>query len=98
MTDENLHVRIWRGGGQDAGRFVDYTVPRRDSQTVLDVVTYVQRTLDPTLSYRFACRVGMCGDPLRRVVGVLLGMAGGFRRVVVGGAQPVAQRRAGSAH
>ena len=37
-------------------------MPRRESQTVLDVVTYVQRHIDPTLSYRFACRVGMCGS------------------------------------
>ena len=29
---------------------------------MLDVVTYIQRTLDPTLAYRFACRVGMCGS------------------------------------
>jgi fumarate reductase iron-sulfur subunit len=29
---------------------------------VLDVVTYIQRRLDPTLAYRFACRVGMCGS------------------------------------
>lgn len=29
---------------------------------MLDVVTYIQRQLDPTLSYRFACRVGMCGS------------------------------------
>jgi fumarate reductase iron-sulfur subunit len=25
-------------------------------------VTYVQRALDPTLAYRFACRVGVCGS------------------------------------
>jgi fumarate reductase iron-sulfur subunit len=37
-------------------------VPRYPSQTVLDVVTYIQRHLDATLSYRFACRVGMCGS------------------------------------
>jgi len=37
-------------------------VPRLESQTVLDVVTHIQRRLDPTLSYRFACRVGMCGS------------------------------------
>ena len=37
-------------------------MPRLESQTVLDVVTYIQRRLDPTLSYRFACRVGMCGS------------------------------------
>jgi fumarate reductase iron-sulfur subunit len=55
-----IRVRIWRGGAD--GRLADYVVPRRDHQTVLDVVTYVQRHLDPTLSYRFACRVGMCGS------------------------------------
>ena len=39
-----------------------YEVPRQASQTVLDVVTHIQRRLDPTLAYRFACRVGMCGS------------------------------------
>jgi fumarate reductase iron-sulfur subunit len=29
---------------------------------VLDVVTHIQRELDPSLAYRFACRVGMCGS------------------------------------
>lgn len=62
-SPETLSVRIWRGRGAGAGgRFVSYEVPRQDSQTVLDVVTYVQRVLDPTLAYRFACRVGMCGS------------------------------------
>ncbi|MBM3356190.1 MAG: succinate dehydrogenase/fumarate reductase iron-sulfur subunit [Betaproteobacteria bacterium] len=55
-----LHVRIWRGG--EEGSFQAFDVPRLESQTVLDVVTYIQRSLDPTLSYRFACRVGMCGS------------------------------------
>src|SRR5581483_3447904 len=55
-----LSVSLWRGGAE--GRYETYRVPRRDSQTVLDVVTYVQRHIDPTLSYRFACRVGMCGS------------------------------------
>ncbi|MBL8344414.1 MAG: succinate dehydrogenase/fumarate reductase iron-sulfur subunit [Rubrivivax sp.] len=62
MNDNTLQVRIWRGRGADEGRFVDYAVPRQDSQTVLDVVTHVQRVLDATLSYRYACRVGMCGS------------------------------------
>ena len=57
---ESLQVGLWRGGSN--GRYVDYQVPRRDSQTVLDVVTWVQRHLDATLAYRFACRVGMCGS------------------------------------
>jgi fumarate reductase iron-sulfur subunit len=55
-----IAVSIWRGRG--GGRYVTYEVPRQDSQTVLDVVTYVQRYIDPTLAYRFACRVGVCGS------------------------------------
>lgn len=55
-----LNVRVWRG--KDDGEFVAYQVPRNASQTVLDVVTYIQRHLAPDLGYRFACRVGMCGS------------------------------------
>ena len=55
-----LAVSVWRGGVD--GRFQTFTVPRLDAQTVLDVVTHIQRRLDPTLAYRFACRVGMCGS------------------------------------
>jgi len=56
-----LAVRVWRSDG-DGGRFAPYAVPRRPAQTVLDVVTYIQRNLDASLAYRFACRVGMCGS------------------------------------
>jgi len=56
----HLKVKVWRGAEQ--GDFASYAVPRRASQTVLDVVTYIQRHLDPSLSYRFSCRVGMCGS------------------------------------
>jgi len=55
-----LRVSVWRGGA--GGAFQRFEVPRQPSQTVLDVVTYIQRVLDPTLAYRFACRVGMCGS------------------------------------
>lgn len=65
---DTLRVRIWRGAA--SGRFEHFEVPRQPSQTVLDVVTYVQRSLDPTLSYRFACRVGMCGSCAMTVNGV----------------------------
>jgi fumarate reductase iron-sulfur subunit len=57
---EVLEVSLWRG--DSTGRYHNYSVPRRENQTVLDVVTWVQRHLDATLSYRFACRVGMCGS------------------------------------
>jgi fumarate reductase iron-sulfur subunit len=61
MAEATLRVAVWRGG-REGGSFQSFEVPRGPSQTVLDVVTYIQRKLDPTLSYRFACRVGMCGS------------------------------------
>ena len=57
-----LAVRVWRGGEGAAGHYQQFEVPRLESQTVLDVVTHIQRVLDPTLAYRYACRVGMCGS------------------------------------
>jgi fumarate reductase iron-sulfur subunit len=61
MADSDfLTVRIWRGA--DEGRFDTYRVPARANQTVLDVVTEVQRRHEPALAYRFACRVGVCGS------------------------------------
>ena len=65
-----LNVAVWRSGDDGDGSYVDYKVPRQTSQTVLDVVTYIQRRLDPTLAYRYACRVGMCGSCAMTVNGV----------------------------
>ena len=63
-----LKVSVWRG--RSDGGFSRYDVPRQASQTVLDVVTHIQRHLEPTLAYRFACRVGMCGSCAMTVNGV----------------------------
>jgi fumarate reductase iron-sulfur subunit len=63
-----LKVSVWKGGAE--GRFQEFEVPRHPSQTVLDVVTFIQRALDPALAYRYACRVGMCGSCAMTVNGV----------------------------
>jgi fumarate reductase iron-sulfur subunit len=63
-----LQVKVWKGGAE--GAFRSFEVPRYPSQTVLDIVTYIQRKLDPTLAYRYACRVGMCGSCAMTVNGV----------------------------
>jgi fumarate reductase iron-sulfur subunit len=68
LTADILKVSVWRGGAE--GAFREYEVPRHPSQTVLDVVTYIQRSLDPSLAYRYACRVGMCGSCAMMVNGV----------------------------
>jgi fumarate reductase iron-sulfur subunit len=65
---ETLKVRVWRGDAA-GGAFAEYAVPAQDNQTVLDVVTHIQRELEPGLAYRFACRVGMCGSCAMEVNG-----------------------------
>src|SRR5262245_35955232 len=70
---QRLKVSVWRTddpgpgsgaptaeGSRAGGALQQFDVARFESQTVLDVVTAIQRDHDPTLAYRFACRVGMC--------------------------------------
>lgn len=68
-TYDSLQVSIWRGG-PDGGQFQEYETPAEESQTILDVVAWVQQHEDPTLTYRYACRVGMCGSCAMMVNGV----------------------------
>ena len=60
-VEKTRPVSVWRGEGE-VGQFETYDVPAYDNQTVLDVVSHIQHYIDPSLSYRFACRVGMCGS------------------------------------
>ncbi|MRU16319.1 succinate dehydrogenase/fumarate reductase iron-sulfur subunit [Roseovarius sp. A21] len=64
-----MTVKVWRGAGP-VGQFETFEVPRQESQTVLDVVSWIQQYADPTLTYRYACRVGMCGSCAMMVNGV----------------------------
>ncbi len=68
MQNQAINVEVWRS--KSSGSFASYKVPRLDKQTILDVVTYIQRKLDNTLSYRYSCRVGMCGTCAMTVNGI----------------------------
>ncbi len=64
MTEsDRLHLDVTvRRNGPEGNTDQLFQVPARDNQTILDVVSWIQQYADPTLSYRFACRVGMCGS------------------------------------
>ncbi len=67
MDGQNLTVSVWRSSGGDNrnpadGHFQKFLVPANENQTILDVVSWIQQNQDASLSYRFACRVGMCGS------------------------------------
>nr|CAA6802059.1 MAG: Succinate dehydrogenase iron-sulfur protein (EC [uncultured Thiotrichaceae bacterium] len=63
MSEQGKTIKVLLSRGTDSNSTLkEYEVPARESQTVLDVVTWIQRNLEPDLFYRFACRVGMCGS------------------------------------
>jgi len=55
-----LKVFRWAPGGRE--RIQKYWIPTKEGMTVLDALVDAQRRLDPTLAFRYACRVGMCGS------------------------------------
>ena len=50
------------GGGDPQPSFDTYKVPYREDWVVLDAINYVKDHLDGTLSYRWSCRMGVCGS------------------------------------
>src|SRR5262245_15769117 len=66
MSSSKRQVRVFRydpAAGGDGG-FQDFTldVPNEAAATMLDVLLRIQREQDPTIAFRFACRVAMCGS------------------------------------
>ncbi len=43
-------------------RFQTYEVPYREDWVVLDALNYIKDYLDGTLSFRWSCRMGVCGS------------------------------------
>lgn len=47
----------------DAGpRFQSYDVPYNEDWVVLDAINWIKDTVDGTLTYRWSCRMGVCGS------------------------------------
>ena len=55
-----LNVFRWAPGEDE--RVAPYDVQAGADTTVLDALVAIQREQDPTLAFRYACRVGMCGS------------------------------------
>ena len=66
------------GGGSDSAArrrprgkqwVQEYTIPARPSDTVLDCLLTIKRTIDPTLAFRYSCGHGMCGSDAAAITG-----------------------------
>ena len=64
MAQRQLTVNVERyHPEQGAAAYVDsYQVPARDGMMVLDALNYIRDDLDPTLAFRWSCRMGICGS------------------------------------
>ncbi len=47
---------------EEQPRFQSYTVPYREDWVVLDALNHIKDQVDGTLSYRWSCRMGVCGS------------------------------------
>jgi fumarate reductase iron-sulfur subunit len=70
--DNNIALEVFRylPDQEDQPRFQTYQVPYREDWVVLDALNYIKDYLDGTLSYRWSCRMGVCGSCGMMVNGV----------------------------
>lgn len=57
-----LEVFRYQPDEEDHPRYQHYEVPYREDWVVLDALNYIKDEIDGTLSYRWSCRMGVCGS------------------------------------
>jgi fumarate reductase iron-sulfur subunit len=57
-----LEVFRYRPGADREPVFQNYRVPFRDDWVVLDALNYLKDEVDGSISYRWSCRMGVCGS------------------------------------
>src|SRR5918997_3242285 len=58
----SMRVTRYTPGRDSAPTTSEYEVPMRDDWSVLDGLNYVKDHVDGSLSYRWSCRMGICGS------------------------------------
>ena len=63
MADSiRLRVSRYRPETDSEPHWQEYDVPLRKEWTVLDGLNHVKNEVDTTLSFRWSCRMGICGS------------------------------------
>ncbi|HXG19998.1 MAG TPA: succinate dehydrogenase/fumarate reductase iron-sulfur subunit [Methylomirabilota bacterium] len=57
-----LEVFRYRPDAEQTPTFQSYTVPYREDWVVLDALNYLKDQVDGSLSFRWSCRMGVCGS------------------------------------
>ncbi len=72
MTQDTIKIEVFRYFPEDGGEpiFDTFEVPFRDDWVVLDALNHVKDEVDGSLTYRWSCRMGVCGSCGMMVNGV----------------------------
>jgi fumarate reductase iron-sulfur subunit len=58
----SLSITRYRPDRDDAPALQEYRIPYREDWVVLDALNYIKERVDESLSYRWSCRMGVCGS------------------------------------
>ena len=58
----SLEIFRYRPDQEEEPTFQTYEVPFKEDWVVLDALNYIKDTIDGTLSFRWSCRMGVCGS------------------------------------
>jgi succinate dehydrogenase iron-sulfur subunit len=72
MTEKTMELEIlrYRPEQDQKPSFQTYVIPFKQEWVVLDAVNYIKDYIDGSLSYRWSCRMGVCGSCGMMVNGV----------------------------
>src|SRR2546427_11823347 len=64
MADQDVVFRVKRYRPESGAKptYREYRIPYREDMVVLDGLNYIKDHVDPTLTYRWSCRMGICGS------------------------------------
>jgi fumarate reductase iron-sulfur subunit len=62
LADITLNVMRYDPVKDEKPHFQEYTIPYSDDMVVLDALNQIKNHVDGTLTYRWSCRMGICGS------------------------------------
>jgi fumarate reductase iron-sulfur subunit len=72
MTEKTMELEIlrYRPEQDEKPSFQTYVIPFKQQWVVLDAINYIKDNIDGSVSYRWSCRMGVCGSCGMMVNGV----------------------------
>ena len=64
MSEKTIEIEVFRYHPETGGEptFQTYQAPYREDWVVLDALNHLKNEVDGTLTYRWSCRMGVCGS------------------------------------